>query len=252
MGFVYWWERQLPGKIARAAATGQLDDCLRYSDQLSALSWLPGRMPIEQGQCRREKARLLWRSGQWRQALALQRQLLGSPAASRSDQQQLDGWQEELHRSALERFRSGDLKGALESLAPLGEERRPDGNALGDQLRQNWTRNRLAWERASALVGKARWWEALDSLNRLDHPWWIRKGEGVRRQIAVGLAKLQEREREHDSHGDLPHTVPTTSLDAEVSRRIATGMNEWQAFQSACGALGGKVVEAGPDAACQR
>jgi len=29
-------------------------------------------------------------------------------------------------------------------------------------------------------------------------------------------------------------------------------MDEWSAFQEACRALGGKVVEAGPETACQR
>jgi hypothetical protein len=29
-------------------------------------------------------------------------------------------------------------------------------------------------------------------------------------------------------------------------------MDDWQAFNSACQALGGKVVEAGPETACRR
>jgi hypothetical protein len=29
-------------------------------------------------------------------------------------------------------------------------------------------------------------------------------------------------------------------------------MDEWSAFQAACRALGGKVVEAGPETGCQR
>jgi hypothetical protein len=41
-------------------------------------------------------------------------------------------------------------------------------------------------------------------------------------------------------------------LDAEVGRRIAAGMDEWKAFESACRDLGGKVVEAGPETACER
>ena len=57
---------------------------------------------------------------------------------------------------------------------------------------------------------------------------------------------------EHDAHGALPHTVPTAALDAEVRQRIAKGQDEWSAFQGACRALGGKVVEAGPETACQR
>jgi hypothetical protein len=41
-------------------------------------------------------------------------------------------------------------------------------------------------------------------------------------------------------------------LDAGVKQRIAAGMNEWKAFESACRDLGGKVVEAGPETACER
>jgi hypothetical protein len=249
---VYWWERQLPERLAAAAAAGNLDQCLRYGEQLSALSWLPGRAPFDHGRCRRQKAIQLWQRGQAAQALRLQRQLLHSPAATRADQQRLDAWQHELQRQALQRFEAGDLDGALASLAPLGEDRSADGQALGDQLRLNWQRNRLELERATRLVGQARWWEALDSLHRLDHPWWQRRAATLRRQVDQRLASLAKDEREHDGHGAVPHSVPVADLDARVQQRIAGGQSEWQAFEAACRELGGKVVEAGPDSACQR
>ena len=250
--FVYWWERQLPARLAGAAARGELDACLRYSDQLNALSWLPARSPLEQGRCRRDKAAQLWQQGRWAEALGLQRQLLNSPAAGRADHQRFQDWQSNLHRVALERFRAGDLKGALAALAPLGEKHRSDGNALGDQLVLNWNRNRLESERASKLVAQARWWEALDSLHRIDHPWWQRRADPLNTKVDQGLARLKGQEREHDGHGEVPHTVPVAQLDAEVSRRIAGGMDEWKAFQAGCQAVGGKVMEAGPDTVCQR
>jgi hypothetical protein len=252
IGFVYWWERQLPARVAEAAARGQLDVCLRYSDQLDALSWLPGRASLDQGRCRREKAAQLWRQGRWAAALGLQRQLLNSPAGARGDRQRLDDWQTALHRLALTRFRNGDLEAALAALAPMGEKHRADGTAVGDQLRLNWNRNRLEWERASRLVGQARWWEALDSLHRIDHPWWQQRAQALNRKVEAGLQQLKGKEREHDGHGDLPRSVPTAQLDAEVRRRIAAGMDEWKAFQAGCQALGGRVVEAGPETACQR
>jgi len=248
----YWWERQLPARIAAAAAAGRVDQCLRFSDQLSALSWLPGRVPLEQGRCRREKAQQLWRRGRWSEALRLQRQLLNSAAAGRGDQLRLEAWQGELQRTALERFGRGDLPGALRSLEPLGEERSADGNALGDQLRLNWQRNRLELERANRLVKQARWWEALDSLHRLDHPWWQRQAAPLRRRVDAQLSRLSRADQEHDGHGTVPHSVPSGDLDARVQRRIAAGLSEWQAFEEACRELGGKVVEAGPDSACQR
>ena len=252
LGGVYWWERQLPGKIAEAAATGQLDACLRYGEQLNALSWLPGRAPLEQGRCRRDKAIQLWEQGQRAQALRLQRQLLNSPAGSRADHQRLEAWQEELHRNALSRFQAGDLSGALAQLAPLGEDHRADGTALGDQLRLNWQRNRLEAERAARLVRQSRWWEALDSLHRLDHPWWRRRNQALAQRVEAQLARLKDHDHEHDAHGDLPQSVPVAELDPRVQKRIAAGMSEWKAFEAACAELGGKVVEAGPETACER
>jgi hypothetical protein len=252
IGLAAWWQRQLSVQLAAAAERGQLDACLRYSSQLHALRWIPGHPPHDQDRCRRAKASLLWQRQQWAEALQLQRQLLASPTVTGADRQRFNDWQAELQNTALSRFRAGDLKGALAALAPIGEDHRADGNALGDQLRQNWNRNRLESERASKLVRQARWWEALDSLHRLDHPWWQRQAQQLNRRVQQGLALLKQTESEHDGHGDLPHTVPVAQLDAEVGKRIAAGLDEWKAFEAACRALGGRVVEAGPETACQR
>jgi hypothetical protein len=252
LGGAYWWERQLPGRLEAAAARGDLDACLRYSEQLQALRWLGDRAPSEQGECRRRKAAQLWKQQRWREALLLQLQLVNSSAGLPGDRQELDRWQESLRQQAMERFQAGDLEASLALLEPMGEHRRADGNAFGDQLRQLWDRNRLGLERAQRLAREQRWWEALEALNRLDHPWWKRQAEPVRQQVQTGIAGLRNEERQHDSHGALPHSVPIEALDREVRRRIDGGMDEWSAFQSACAALGGRVVEAGPESACQR
>jgi hypothetical protein len=252
-GGLFWWRDQLPSRLAEAAAAGRLEDCLRTSDQLAALRWLPGRAPQQEGgTCRRERARQLWGQQRRKEALAMQRQLVASPAGTPADRQRLAAWQEDVRRGAFRRFQAGDLEGALAALAPLGEQHRGDGRALGDDLRAVWNRNRLQHERAGQLVGKARWWEALDALNRIDHPWWQARSESLRGQVQQALSRMQGAERQHDGHGDLPHTVPTDQLDGLVQRRIAGGMDEWQAFREACGELGGRVVEAGPESACQR
>ena len=252
IGLGYWWERQLPERLEQAAVAGRLDDCLRYSEQLAALSWLPGRSPFDRGRCQRAKADELWRQEKWGEALRLQRQVINSKAGSPSDRERLARWQRQLRSLARTRFQAGDLQGALSALAPLGEERNDDGSALGDELQVIWNRNRSQMERATQMVKQQRWWEALDSLNRLDHPWWREQSASLREQVKQGLEQLKGREREHDIHGSLPHTVSGEKLDALVQRRIAAGMDEWQAFQEACRELGGKVVEAGPESACQR
>ena len=85
IGLGYWWERQLPVRLEQASATGRLDDCLRYSEQLAALSWLPGRTPFDRGRCLRAKADQLWGQEDWSEALRLQRQVINSRAGTPSD-----------------------------------------------------------------------------------------------------------------------------------------------------------------------
>lgn len=252
VGGAYVWERQLPQRLEQAAARGDLEACLRYGSQLEALRWLGGTTHGEQGSCRRRRAQQLWDEQQWAQALQLQLQLVNSGAGTKADEQRLIAWQEELQQRALVRYRDGDLDGALALLAAMGEDRRADGTSVGDRLRQGWTRNRLQQDRASSLAGQKRWFEALDALNRIDHPWWKTRSAALRQRVEKGIAGLDRKHMEHDAHGSLPHTVPAEQLDAEVRRRIEQGLDEWSAFQSACRALGGKVVEAGPESACQR
>ena len=252
IALLVWWQRQLPARLAEAAARGQLDACLHYADQLQVLAWLPGSPAPEQGRCRREKAAELWAQQRWAEALGQQRQLRTSAAAQPADRQRWQEWQAALRRTAMERFRAGDLEGALAALAPLGEAHSGNDQAFGDQLRQAWERNRLEAGRAATLVAQARWWEALDSLNRLDHPWWQRRVKPLHQQVNRALEQLKGQEREHDGHGSVPHTVPQAQLEAEVDRRIAAGMDEWKAFQAGCQALGGQVVELGPETVCRR
>ncbi len=252
LGGAYWWERQLPRRLEQAAARGDLEACLRYSEQLQALRWLDERVPQQQADCRRRQAAQLWQQRQWRQALLLQLQLVNSAAGLPADRQRLDSWQDSLQQQALARFQQGDLEGALTLLRPMGEHRRADGSGLGDRLRQLWERNRQGLERARQLAAAERWWEAMEALNRLDHPWWKQQAAPVQQTVEQGIARLRNAEREHDSHGSLPHSVPLEQLDREVRRRIDSGVDEWSAFEQACRALGGRVVEAGPDSACQR
>jgi tetratricopeptide (TPR) repeat protein len=254
VGSAYWWEKQLPGRLEAAARSGRLDDCLRYGEQLAALRWLGGKAPQEQGQCRRLKAAELWRQGSWAEALRLQLQLLNSGASDSADQQTLLRWQSQLESQARARYAAGDLDGALKVLASLNGSQSAEGSALGDGLREDWNRNRWYQQRAAQLIPQKRWWEALDALNRIEHPWWKRNSQPLRRQVEQGIAGLRRQdEANHDAHsGGLESNVPQDQLDALVTARIARGMDDWQAFSSACRELGGQVVEAGPDTVCRR
>lgn len=246
------WQRQLSGRLAAAAAAGDLERCLALGKQLRQLAWLPGAPAPQEGRCRREQAGRLWAQQRWAAAVGLQRQLVASPEALPADRQRLNGWSEALRREAVVLFRGGDLAAALARLAPLGEDRRANGDSLGDQLQQTWSRNRLEAERAERLAGQSRWWEALDSLNRLDHPWWQRRSLPLRRRVDQAIAQLRGNDKEHDGHGAPPDSVPQARLEAEVERRIAAGMDDWKAFVAGCQALGGAVVEAGPESICRR
>ena len=248
----YLWERQLPDRLRQAARAGDVDACLRFSEQLAALRWLGGEDPGEQARCRRLKARQLWQAQQWERALQLQLQLINSRAASINDRLLLQSWEDELQQRALRRFHQGDLNGALALLEPIGENHKQGGNSLGDNLREVWNSNRYQQERARKLAEQNRWWEAIDALNRIDHPWWKQQSLSLRRNVEQGVNRLSKDHRDHDSHGSLPHTVSPEQLDAQVRRRIDQGIDEWTAFQQACKALGGQIVEAGPETACRR
>lgn len=253
LGAARWWQSQLPVRLERAAARGDFEACLRYGDQLAALQWLPGQAPKDQGRCRRLKAQALWRQNQWREALRLQRQLVQSRAGTPTDRRQLVRWEQAMQERALALFQQGRLEDALTLLAATGLDRNPDGSGRGDLLREAWQRNRLQLERADQLVKQQRWWEALEALNRLDHPWWKQRAQPLRQQVNTAVESLRARHEEHHSHGELAHTVPPDRLDALVRRHIEQdGLGEWQAFEKACGELGGRVVEAGPETACQR
>ena len=254
VGSAYWWEKQLPRRLEQAAAAGRLDDCLRYGEQLAALRWLGGKAPLEQGRCRRLKAAELWQQGAWAEALKLQMQLVNSGTSTPADQQQLLDWQQQLEIRALELYRQGKLEAALAALTPLNAAHNAGGTALGDQLKEDWNRQRFLKERAAQLVPQKRWWEALDALNRLEHPWWKQHTKELRHQVEQGIAGLREaHEREHDVHGShLESNVPAERLNDLIGKKLAQGMDDWQAFSSACRELGGRVVEEGPETVCRR
>lgn len=253
VGAAHWWEARLPDKLREAAAAGDFEACLRYSDQLASLRWMSGRSPSEQGHCRRVLAKQLWGEQRWQDALRLQLLLVNSVAGSPEDRRRLQDWQEELKGKALKRFEAGDLEGAMAFLKPMGEHHNPGGNALGDSLREFWNRNRLQQDRARKLVAEKRWWEALDALNRIDHPWWKRQSADLQRKVEAAIRSPSVAEHKHDSHGDAtPGSVPSKELDAAVQRHLKSGLDDWTAFTKACRDLGGTVVESGPESACRR
>ena len=251
-----WWEKQLPGKLNEAARTGDLEACLRYGEQLAALRWLGQSAPEEQALCRRRQAEILWEDGKHEDALKLQRQLVksshGDSDRRLADKETLMAWQSELRDQALKLFRKGELEASIRKLAPLENSNSPGGTVLSDTLRETWNRNRITFERLQALVDDQRWWEALDSLNRLDHPWWQNRSEPNRRLIETAIRQLRDTQ-EHQPHGSTdPDVISGDELETTVQTHLQAGMDPWNAFQSGCADLGGRVIEDGPESFCRR
>lgn len=252
----WWWEKQLPAKLQQAAQEGDLEACLRYGEQLAALRWLGQGAPEEQAHCRRGQAARLWQKAEITRALTLQRQLvqsgIGDATEQQRDRDRLDQWQSELRDRALLLFRDGELEQAIATLAPLEQGHEQASSALSATLRETWNRNRLGYERLEQLVGQQRWWEALDSLNRLDHPWWQNRSEQQRRIIETAIERLRDSEQ-HQQHGASdPDVISGAELEAAVQKRLRSGEDPWDAFRIACEQLGGQLEEDGPESFCRR
>ena len=247
-----WWERQLPGRLRQAIRNEDWSRCLEVSEQLAALRWLGEGAPQEQAHCRRQRAVQLWNNGEQASALVLQRQLVQSRQADAKDLEQLQAWRRELRELAMQRFRAGELEAAITLLEPLDRAPSSSSNRFGDSLRETWNRNRLEAERLDQLVQQERWWEALDSHNRLDHPWWQAQTQPQRRKVEQAIARIGD-SQEHHQHGDArSEVISGAELDRAVQQQLHLGLEPWQAFEAGCRALGGQVEEDGPESFCRR
>ena len=247
-----WWERQLPGRLRQAINSEDWSRCLEVSEQLAALRWLGEDAPQEQAHCRRQRAVQLWNNDDQASALVLQRHLVQSRQADAKDLEQLQAWQRELRELAMQRFRAGELEAAITLLEPLDRAPSSSSNRFGDSLRETWNRNRLEAERLDQLVQQERWWEALDSHNRLDHPWWQAQTQPQRRKVEQAIARIGD-SQEHHQHGDARSDVISgEQLDRAVQQQLDLGLEPWQAFEAGCRALGGQVEEDGPESFCRR
>ena len=247
-----WWERQLPGRLRQAIRNEDWSHCLEVSEQLAALRWLGEGAPQEQAHCRRQRAVQLWNNGEQASALVLQRQLVQSRQADAKDLEKLQAWRRELRELAMQRFRAGELETAITLLQPLDRAPSSSSNRFSDSLRETWNRNRLEAERLDQLVQQERWWEALDSHNRLDHPWWQAQTQPQRRMVEQAIARIGD-SQEHHQHGDARSDVISGSeLNRAVQQQLDLGLEPWQAFEVGCRTLGGQVEEDGPESFCRR
>ena len=247
-----WWERQLPRQLRHAINSEDWSQCLEVTEQMAALRWLGEGAPQEQAHCRRQRAAQFWNNGDQASALVLQRQLVQSRQADAKDLEQLQVWRRELRELAMQRFRAGELETAITLLQPLDRAPSSSSNRFSDSLRETWNRNRLEAERLDQLVQQERWWEALDSHNRLDHPWWQAQTQPQRRTVEQAIARIGD-SQEHHQHGDArSDLISGAELDRAVQQQLDLGLEPWQAFEAGCRALGGQVEEDGPESFCRR
>ena len=247
-----WWERQLPRQLRHAINSEDWSQCLEVTEQMAALRWLGEGAPQEQAHCRRQRAAQFWNNGDQASALVLQRQLVQSRQADAKDLEQLQVWRRELRELAMQRFRAGELEAAITLLEPLDRAPSSSSNRFSDSLRETWNRNRLEAERLDQLVQQERWWEALDSHNRLDHPWWQAQTQPQRRMVEQAIARIGD-SQEHHQHGDARSDVISGSeLNRAVQQQLDLGLEPWQAFEVGCRTLGGQVEEDGPESFCRR
>ena len=247
-----WWERQLPRQLRHAINSEDWSQCLEVTEQMAALRWLGEGAPQEQAHCRRQRAAQFWNNGDQASALVLQRQLVQSRQADAKDLEKLQAWRRELRELAMQRFRAGELETAITLLQPLDRAPSSSSNRFSDSLRETWNRNRLEAERLDQLVQQERWWEALDSHNRLDHPWWQAQTQPQRRMVEQAIARIGD-SQEHHQHGDARSDVISGSeLNRAVQQQLDLGLEPWQAFEAGCRALGGQVEEDGPESFFRR
>jgi hypothetical protein len=258
-GLLGWWQRQLPGRLREAAGNGRLEACVRLGRQLGALQTLqPAQQALVEG-CLRRQAQQRWDQGQWWAALDLQRRLIARSADPVAEGQQLQRWRQDLRRRVLVLYRRQGLRPAQELLQASGESRFPDGQELRNSLREHWAANRYGLAAARSAADEGRWWEALNKLNHLDHPWWQRQAVPLRQRVLAAIDDLRRHHENEDSHGGAHaggstggEAVDQQQLDGRIRLLVGQGLSDWAAFERACGDLGGRIVEDGPESACQR
>jgi hypothetical protein len=252
-GGAFWWEKQLPAQLRDAIANQDYEGCIRASNQLASLQWLGQRAPAELALCRQRHAEQLWAQGATSKALELQYKLVVSGQGDLDhNRATLKQWQQTIQARAISLFRQGQLEPSLALLKPLELQQRGPIRDLRKTFQEIWNRNSVEHVRLVRLVQQERWWEALDSLNRLDHPWWKSKAKVQKQRIDTGLASF-DRGIEHNQHAAQPvDVISGQQLEQAVQRQLRQGVDPWDAFQAGCKSLGGQVKEDGPESFCQR
>lgn len=234
----YWWEQQLPKRLQSALATNDYEACIRTSEQLASLRWLGEGAPQEQALCRQKHAEHLWDQGDSIAALTLQQQLVASGHGDLAlHRKTLERWRQALMDQAIALFREGDLQQALALLDPLKGSARSSISQLSATLMEIWNRNQLEQRRLVQLVEQERWWEALDSLNKLDHPWWQQQASATLQEVKSAIQALDEAQQHQQHPAVRADVISGDRLDAAVEDQLLQGLDPGRPFRWAAATL---------------
>jgi len=250
---VHGWKHQLTQRLGHAVTEQDYGTCVTVGEQLARLESLELVKAEQLAHCRRALASHLWIEGESKGALDLMDRLIHSPQMVPADQLQLSQWVRQHRDRAVESYRRGHLSTAVALLLQLSEQQEPQRDTLIESLQVRWNLNRQLHERAVGLRAEQRWWEALDTINRLDHPWWRVQAQPIQDEILQATQALTSQGLDRDGHNsNIRHNVPIAELDRRVRLHVTRGMDDWRAYVQACHELGGMVAEYGPESVCRR
>lgn len=186
-------------------------------------------------------------------------------------------WLEELVALTETQLAEGDLAGAMGLVEAL-----PDGVPGVEALRQLQTQWAAEWKTntdlmvsASRSLERGRWLEAHETLKKVSpNPYWQQQIKPLQTQAKAGIDRVMARERaakrlaqqQRAAAQSAAKAAPSPIVPAtpspesgEFTQRLESiyntyreeGMDELSAWETACTTMGGKVVDQGPESACQ-
>ena len=250
---IHGWQYQLTQRLQRSVMNEDQATCVASGEQLARLRPLNAAEAGQLAHCRRVLASDYWVKGEHQKALDLLERLVTSPRMAAADHVQLSEWVRQRREQAVEQYRRGDLSTAVALLQELSDLQEPYRATLIESLRIRWHLNRQFHQEAKRLRDEERWWEALDAINRLDHPWWRTHAQPLRDEIVTATQALDGQGVGRDGHqGSTRHNVPLEDLDRRIRLHLTRSVDDWSAYVQACHELGGVVVDYGPESVCRR
>ena len=250
---VHGWQHQLTQRLQRSVAEEDHAVCVRSGEQLTHLRPLRLAEAKQLAHCRRILASDYWVTGEYQKALNLLERLVDSTQMVTADEVQLSDWVRQRKDQAIEHYRQGELSTAVALLLELSDRQEPQRDLLIESLQIRWNLNKQLHEQATRFRGEERWWDALDAINQLDHPWWRAHAKPLQEEIVTATQALTGQGLGRDGHnGRVRHNVSLPDLDRRVRLHRTRSGNDWQAYVQACHELGGEVVNYGPESVCRR